>query len=234
MPYPQYQGRWEKGTEVSDLKGFFTYLKNLNGCILENVALAERQNWIFKSNIPLGYGLGSSGALSAAAYGAFFEEEALRLGELKDKLAEIESFFHGKSSGLDPLVSYTGQAVYVNQGQITTIVPPRLPSSLTLYDSGQKRNGKPLIKGFLERVESEPDFAAVVDELRSLNADVISLLLVGEDISQAFQQISRLQLEHFRAMIPESVYELWKDGLDEGRFMKLSGAGGGGCYLVLA
>jgi mevalonate kinase len=231
IPYPQYQGQWKKGTEKSDLETFWDYLKTLDGCNLDKVAQAEQENWVFEANIPLGYGLGSSGALSAAAYTLFFEEERLGLVALKDRLAQIESFFHGQSSGLDPLVSYTGHAVYIQDSQITTLAPPTLPSNLTLYDSGQSRNGKPLIQAYMQRLQKEPDFVSVIKELKVLNQMAITKLIAGEDISKVFEKISRLQLEHFEAMILEDVYTVWAQGLEEGRYMKLSGAGGGGCYM---
>ncbi len=231
IPYPQYAGQWEKRTEKSDLGAFWGYLKTIKGCNLDKVAQAEQENWVFEANIPLGYGLGSSGALSAAAYTSFFEEKELGLMALKERLAQIESFFHGQSSGLDPLVSYTGQAVYVQDEQITTLNPPTLPPSLTLYDSGLSRNGKPLIQAYMQRVETEPDFVTAVEQLKGLNEVAISKLIDGEDISEVFEKISRLQLEHFKAMIPKAVYSIWEQGLDEGKYMKLSGAGGGGCYL---
>ena len=63
----------------------------------------------FDSSIPQGYGVGSSGALVAAIYDKYATEKITVLENLtRDKLlqlktifSEMESFFHGKSSGLD-------------------------------------------------------------------------------------------------------------------------------------
>ena len=233
IPYDKYQGQWAKGVESSKLKDFFKHLKELEGCLTDKVAVAEENNWYFESNIPLGYGLGSSGALSAAAYAAFFREEELSLSTLKNRLSEIESFFHGKSSGLDPLVCYTGMAVHINDGQINLLDPPILPTQLTLYDSGMSRNGKPLIKYYLDRLKVDEAFDEVVVALGNFNDRIISELLEGEDITQSFKEISRLQFRHFEHMIPESVYKHWQKGLEtESYYMKLAGAGGGGSFLV--
>ena len=68
----------------------------------------------FDSSIPQGYGVGSSGALVAAIYDKYASDKITVLENLtRDKLLKLksifsmmESFFHGKSSGLDPLNSY--------------------------------------------------------------------------------------------------------------------------------
>lgn len=56
----------------------------------------------FESNIPVGYGLGSSGALVAAIYDDFFTEKASEFSELKRDLADLESFFMKKAVVLTP------------------------------------------------------------------------------------------------------------------------------------
>lgn len=233
IPYDKHHGQWQEGSKTSELGDFYSHLKNLEGCLPEKVVKAEKNNWYFKSDIPLGYGLGSSGAISAAAYAAFFREEDLALVALKNRLSEIESFFHGRSSGLDPLVCYTGMAVHINDGQINLLKPPQLPPQLTLYDSGIKRNGKPLIKYYLDRLEVDEAFDEVVVALDNFNERIISELLGGEDITASFKEISRLQLRHFQHMIPEKVLEHWQQGLEtDSHYMKLAGAGGGGSFLL--
>jgi len=67
----------------------------------------------FDSSIPQGYGVGSSGALVASIYDQYAHNKITILENLtRDKLLKLkeifsfmESFFHGKSSGLDPLNS---------------------------------------------------------------------------------------------------------------------------------
>ena len=68
----------------------------------------------FDSSIPQGYGVGSSGALVAAIYDKYAINKVTvlenltreKLLKLKQIFSAMESFFHGKSSGLDPLNSY--------------------------------------------------------------------------------------------------------------------------------
>ena len=74
-----------------------------------------KKGMIFKSNIPVNYGLGSSGALVAALYDSYsLNKNKIDLSETLKELSSIESFFHGKSSGLDPLTSYLNSPILVN------------------------------------------------------------------------------------------------------------------------
>ena len=68
----------------------------------------------FDSSIPQGFGVGSSGALCAALYDRYAvdkispDEQAAKdsILRLKKMFSGMESYFHGKSSGLDPLICY--------------------------------------------------------------------------------------------------------------------------------
>ena len=68
----------------------------------------------FDSSIPQGYGVGSSGAIVAAVYDKYAKSKIKisenlnrnKLVDLRNIFSQMESFFHGKSSGLDPLNSY--------------------------------------------------------------------------------------------------------------------------------
>lgn len=234
IPFHKYSGQWKQASETK-LLPFFEHIITLQGCDIDLIGQAVEENWVYDSNIPLGYGLGSSGSLSAAAYKAFFPERATELVDLKEILSQIESHFHGKSSGLDPLTCYTGKAVHISQGQIRTIEAPALPEQLSLYDSGIPRNGKPLIKYFTDRLELDDDFDSVVFALAQLNERIIRQYLKGEDLRQTFFEISKIQYESFQHMIPLQMMDEWKQGLDSGRYaMKLSGAGGGGYFLKWA
>ena len=76
----------------------------------------------FDSSIPQGYGVGSSGALVAAIYDKYATDKITvlenltreKLLKLKIIFSKMESFFHGKSSGLDPLNSYLSLPILIN------------------------------------------------------------------------------------------------------------------------
>ena len=82
---------------LSNLFDFQSFNKDLN----DGLFLA--------SNVPSGYGLGSSGTLVAAVYDRYAMQKTDDCLQLKTLFGQMESFFHGSSSGIDPLQCYLGQ-----------------------------------------------------------------------------------------------------------------------------
>jgi mevalonate kinase len=100
---------------------------------LQNLALPETfelnvskfkeeisEGLFFDSNIPQGYGVGSSGALVAAIFERYsvskHEPENISKDELKSLrtvFGLMESYFHGKSSGIDPLICYMNLPILI-------------------------------------------------------------------------------------------------------------------------
>src|SRR5690606_36364954 len=110
-----------------NLERFYNYLLNLEAQDLVSFRLDEFQADIdcgmyFDSSIPQGYGVGSSGALVASIYDKYANDKITVLDNLtREKLLKLksifslmESFFHGKSSGLDPLNSYLSIPILIN------------------------------------------------------------------------------------------------------------------------
>ncbi|MDG1889579.1 MAG: mevalonate kinase, partial [Flavobacteriaceae bacterium] len=74
----------------------------------------------FKSNIPIASGLGSSGALVSSIINKYSNTDLsiMNSEELKKIMSIIESKFHGKSSGFDPLVSFFNKPIMLSNGTI--------------------------------------------------------------------------------------------------------------------
>ena len=130
IPYNFYRGKMSFEASVNptadkksntDLKDFHHYLSSLktNGELIADLDLdafeADIQKGIhFDSSIPQGYGVGSSGAVVAAIYERYAVTKLIAkdnsdrsdLLQLKSMFSQMESYFHGKSSGLDPLICY--------------------------------------------------------------------------------------------------------------------------------
>jgi len=126
IPYNYYRGALktadtltvEQQASHEKLKDFATYLKTLDPEIIaidkSQLEMDLSKNLYFDSSIPQGYGVGSSGALVASFYDRYALQKITvlenltkeKLQQLKTIFAQMESFFHGKSSGLDPLNSY--------------------------------------------------------------------------------------------------------------------------------
>lgn len=235
VPLHFYFGKWHESPSKTDLSDFFSYLKGLNGYNKGLIQKAEQANWVFKSNIPQGYGLGSSGALTAAAFEAFYTNKNLGPEEIMTELAQAESFFHGNSSGLDPMTSYFNLPILVQGSRKHVIDKIDIGESFFLLDSKIERNTKELVAWFKQKKKSDTSFENALTKLNKLNELAISSILCSNTsgIHKAMKAISILQYEHFKRLIPEHIFELWSKGIkDEAYYIKLSGAGGGGCFLA--
>lgn len=235
MPLKHFYGQWAKSASKSTLSTFFKHLLTLEGFDKALIKTAIAENWVFESSIPQGSGLGSSGALTAAAYNAFCINKKNDNSEVRRSLANIESFFHGRSSGLDPLTSYLNRPITIQNNKVVVLDKINLGKRFFLIDSAQDRDTKSLVAWFHNQKETEDDFTNALVELDRLNRLAIASILCSNSagVLEAMRKISALQFEHFKKLIPKNISSLWSNGLEKDKyFMKLSGAGGGGFFLV--
>jgi mevalonate kinase len=196
------------------------------------------------SNIPVGYGLGSSGAVCVAVYTTYITpqgEAQLESEGAKVFFARMEAFFHGTSSGTDPLIIYLQQAIRLlpDGGFQQETIPPLPPGwKLFLLDTGKSRQTAPLVAYFTRRFDEEADFRNAVRTqwIAPTNA-AIEALLTGETeaLWQHFRQISQFQIDHLPPMVLPSINDIWQQGLASDHYLlKICGAGGGGYCLGLS
>lgn len=200
----------------------------------------------FQSSIPQGFGVGSSGALVAAVYGKYSkhklnDEKELNKDNiliLKSIFAKMESYFHGNSSGVDPLICYLNLPLLINGKDSVEPVKVEMKNdgkgAIFLIDTGISRSTEPLVRYYMQKME-EPTFREFVDkQLKPFANNCIQAFLDGdkETLFAYMKLLSKFQLEHFKPMIPNLFDKLWKRGLDSGEYyLKLCGAGGGGFIL---
>lgn len=199
---------------------------------------------IFFSNIPQGYGLGSSGALTAALFCKYSinylrdrEYDVEEIAYIQELLSIIESYFHGTSSGLDPLISFFNKPLIVSGKQEVEFVQMpnfELLGQFYLLDTQSQRKTSPLVHQFLKDYSDEK-YAQGINKFMSLNDELISNTIVHDKANflDNFRELSRIQYLYFDKMIPGSIKEIWLDGLEnKNYFLKLCGAGGGGFFIV--
>ncbi len=201
----------------------------------------------FESTIPQGFGLGSSAALVASVYSKYANEKinsrrqisSEEILKLKNDFAELEAFFHGTSSGVDPLNSYIKYPVLIKgNNQFETVGIPRnengQDNAIFLLDTGKSRKTGPLVKLFLEKSKDKNYDKAIRQKLIPINNQCIDSLINGDldRFRNSLKQLSEFQLNYFSEMIPESCRSSWETGLnDDSYYLKLCGAGGGGFVL---
>jgi len=201
----------------------------------------------FDSSIPQGYGVGSSGALVAAIYDQYAEEKITvlenltreKLLKLKGIFGQMESFFHGKSSGLDPLNSYLSLPILINSKD--HIEPAGIPSqpeqgkgAFFLLDSGMTGETAPMVQIFMEKMKQE-GFRNMLKNQFVKHTDACVEDFLKGDVKSLFTNIkdlSKVVLDNFKPMIPKQFHTLWKKGIDTNAYyLKLCGSGGGGYML---
>lgn len=262
IPYNFYNGALKidkahtEATQKSNLglKRFAEYLKNLqneqpNLVAFDLDALQKdiEAGLYFDSSIPQGYGVGSSGALVAAMYDKYALHKITVLENLtREKLLQLkaifgamESFFHGKSSGLDPLNSYLSLPILINSNE--NIEPAGIPSQLKkgkgavfLIDSGVVGETAPMVQIFMENMKQEGFRKMLKDKFVKHTDACVDDFLKG-DVKSLFsniKQLSHVVLDNFKPMIPKQFHKLWKQGIDTNAYyLKLCGSGGGGYIL---
>lgn len=220
--------------------GEFLDLKKLC-CDIENGLWLE-------SSIPQRYGLGSSGALCAAVYGAFkviHSSESLvceseEIVSCRERFIQMESFFHGRSSGFDPLISYLNKPLKIcNTGQIVAIgfkgnPMPGDKAGVLLVDSGQSCGTGPLVNDFLDEFAPGGTVTSRGKEFCDRVDSVIEKFLsVHKDgFWEDIRILSHFQLTRLERLVPLKFRPVWEEGLQTGLFtLKLCGSGGGGFLL---
>ena len=201
----------------------------------------------FDSSIPQGYGVGSSGALVAALYDKYADEKITVLENLtREKLLKLkaifgamESFFHGTSSGLDPLNSYLSLPILINSSD--NIEAAGIPSqkvqgngAVFLLDTGIIGETAPMVNIFMENMKQE-GFRAMLKNQFVKHTDACVEDFLKGDVKSLFgnvKQLSKVVLNDFKPMIPAKFHDLWKKGLETNDYyLKLCGSGGGGYML---
>lgn len=189
----------------------------------------------FESNIPEGYGLGSSGAVVAAVFDSYFEPIE-DIGQLRQTLAAMESCFHGSSSGLDPLVSYANSPILIEANTPTRLPVQNFPITFHLIDTHLHRNTSPLVKEFAnKKLDLSNNFQRALEDFYAYNQAAAAAWQTSDisHLRQAIRDISAWQWQHFQFTIPDIVKNLWQKGLSTGLFsIKICGAGGGGFMLA--
>ena len=262
IPYNFYNGalRTEKNPSLEavksngNLRRFVSYLENLQSEDSTELSFNLTQlkadvdaGMFFDSSIPQGYGVGSSGALVAAIYDKYAHNKITVLENLtKDKLlqlkaifARMESFFHGKSSGLDPLNSYLSIPILINSKDNieATGIPTQSVSgkgAVFLIDSGIVGETAPMVNIFMEKLKDQ-GFRTMLKSQFIKHTDACVENFLGGDIKMLFantKKLSKVVLNNFKPMIPEQFHNIWQKGLDTGDYyLKLCGSGGGGYIL---
>jgi mevalonate kinase len=258
IPYNSYQGALRLAGDFSEagiesnkkLVEFYTYLSKIDSK-LAVFRLTEFKTDIdnglyFDSSIPQGYGVGSSGAVVAAIYDKYADDKITvlenltreKLLKLKAIFSAMESFFHGKSSGLDPLNSYLSLPILINSKDNleATGIPMQKEGkgAVFLLDSEQVGETEPMVNLFMNKMKNEGFRKMISEDFANITDACIDDFLHG-NVKSLFgnvKQLSKLVFSNFKPMIPKPFHKLWQHGIETNDYyLKLCGSGGGGYIL---
>jgi len=256
IPYNFYKGALKIPNKINSiskssndiLKDFLNYLKqrkiNLD---LVKFASDLDKGLYFDSSIPKGYGIGSSGALVAAIYDKYaFEKITVlenltqeKLLRLKKIFSDMESFFHGKSSGLDPLNSYLSIPILINSKREIKVtgIPSQKSNgngAVFLMDSGKIGSTAPMVSIFMDKMKKD-GFRKIINEKFIKHTNLCVDDFLKGDLKSLFdntKKLSKIVLDNFKPMIPKEFHNVWQRGIENNSyFLKLCGSGGGGYIL---
>ena len=262
IPYNFYKGALKSDENPTNeakksnqsLVKFVTYLKQLQteqpDLVTFNIELLQNDvnhGMYFDSSIPQGYGVGSSGALVAAIYDKYAANKITvlenltreKLLQLKSIFSNMESFFHGKSSGLDPLNSYLSLPILINSKD--NIEAAGIPSqsatgkgAVFLLDSGIVGETAPMVNIFMENLKDQGFRKMLKSQFIKYTDSCVENFLQG-DMKSLFKntkELSKVVLSNFKPMIPEQFHQIWQNGIETNDYyLKLCGSGGGGYIL---
>jgi mevalonate kinase len=262
IPYNFYNGAL-KVSDLSDatslksnesLQRFTFYLEQLQNeqpelvsFDIEKLKSDVSNGMYFDSSIPQGYGVGSSGALVAAIYDQYANNKITvlenltreKLLVLKTVFGQMESFFHGKSSGLDPLNSYLSIPILINSKDNieATGIPTQSADgkgAVFLLDSGIIGETAPMVTIFMENLKDK-GFRTMLKNQFTKYTDACVENFLGGDLKSLLsntKKLSKVVLNNFKPMIPEQFHGIWQQGIDTNDYyLKLCGSGGGGYIL---
>jgi mevalonate kinase len=261
IPYNDYNGSLIFSDHKSEFsyssnKNLFKFYNHLNSlqetnslpCSLNLTQFkSDIENGIFfDSSIPQGFGVGSSGALVAAVYDKYCTDKISSESQITNKnilklktiFGQIESYFHGTSSGLDPLICYLNLPVLIKSkselGTVGLPISKNGKGAIFLMNTGKSGETQPLVQHFLERCKEEGFRKMLKTKFKKYNDASIDAFLKNDvkPLLKNVKNLSKVILDNFKPMIPKLYHKLWEEGLESNAYyLKLCGSGGGGFIL---
>lgn len=236
---PQSRNRAASLTSNQSVKRFSQYLsenQSLSGLFDLQALKKDLDEGLFlASDVPSGYGLGSSGTLVAAVYDRYALQKTDDYLQLKSLFGLMESHFHGSSSGIDPLQCYLGKPFKITPKGVEQLSDDFLKKDIhiCLIDTKIKSNTKPLVDHFKAQRENPEFLKRFQSEYVPCVTACMDAMVAGdkEAFFAALKRLSKGQLEFLRPMITDNTMDLFAADFGFHFGVKISGSGGGGYVL---
>ena len=249
IPYKKFNGSLSKSNHLSEdqkisnrnIESLYEYIIQedyLNDIINSDNLKEEIDSGLyFDSNIPIGSGLGSSGALVSSIISRYSKVDlkSFSNSEIKKIMSLVESKFHGNSSGFDPAVSYFNKPMLYSNQKLKLIERIAFKDfKVYIIDSQIDSSTKKMIKVFEDKI-SKSEFRLFFNSkfINDTNQCINHLINTSKLFRDSVKELSNDTLHNFQEMIPEKLKHKWKEGIkNDSYYMKLCGSGGGGFFLA--
>ena len=187
--------------------------------------------------IPVAAGLGSSASTTVAIIAAVARSKGIELSRKEIfKLAFIpENFLHGKPSGVDQATCIYGGTIRFNRPSNVKRLQLKREPAMLVCDTGIHHATRVLVGGVVEKSQIEKkDFQNYLAKVREISNGVAKALKEGDDedlgtlMYQNHELLRKIGVSHPKL---DRLVDVARDAGALGA--KLTGAGGGGCIVVL-
>lgn len=187
--------------------------------------------------IPVGAGLGSSASTTVAIIAAIARSKGIELSKKEIfKLAFIpENFLHGKPSGVDQATCIYGGTIQFKRPSSVKKLRLKREPALLVCDTGIHHATRVLVGSVVQRSQKErKDFQNYLVRVREISNGVVKALREGDDedlgtlMYQNHELLRKIGVSHPKL---DRLVEVARGAGALGA--KLTGAGGGGCIIVL-
>ena len=248
IPLTKFSAQWRFASHLdasggaasnASLQRFADYLSTMD--VVKDIIDIQRLNHdlhfnlFLDSNVPSGYGLGSSGTLVAAVYDGYAKKKMDDLLQLKMLFGKMESYFHGSSSGIDPLQCYLGKPFKITPEGVQLLSDDFLKNGIRicLIDTKIKSNTKPLVDHFKQQREDAEFLSRFQSEYVPCGTSCIDSMIQDDTnlFFKSLKQLTKRQTEFLRPMITDNTLDLFTSDYEFNFGVKISGSGGGGYVL---
>jgi mevalonate kinase len=187
--------------------------------------------------IPVAAGLGSSASTTVAIISAVAKSKGVELNKKEIfRLAFVpENFLHGKPSGVDQAACiYGGMIQFTRPSSVKTVRPKKDPVML-VCDTGIHHATRTLVGSVVQKSQRErKDFQNYLVKVREISNGVAKALREGDDEDLGLLMYQNHELLRKIGVSHPKLDHLVEAARRAGAFgAKLTGAGGGGCIIVL-
>jgi mevalonate kinase len=234
----RFLSRSEKDPYDPDSPGFLRPLRIAAEATLDHIGMSKQGVDVnVDCEIPIAAGLGSSASTTVSIISAVSKSQGVRLGrrEIFNLAFVPERFLHGKPSGVDQATCIYGGTIEFTRPSNIKPIQVKADPVLLLWDSGIHHETKTLVGSVVRRSQTERDrFRDYLNQIGEISRGVSRALRTGDSedlgslMSLNHELLQKIGVSHPKL---DRLVSVAKRAGALGA--KLTGAGGGGCVIVL-